>query len=165
MCRQQSGVPLKATDSCEGVKPLTKHILRNDRGAAFYMQTLIAVLVIAVVSTAMVRNIWQAHEQGLREYRHMRALSELQNEIEYWKAQIFVNGANTPQPNARRKVVLDTGRRGRQQYVLGEFDPAPRIHQLSLPGVRAYEITVSIAWPEGQGMRRESLTTAINQRR
>jgi hypothetical protein len=142
-----------------------RHLLSNDKGAAFFMQTLVAVLILAVVSTALVRNIWQSHDQALQEYRRLRAISELQNEMEYWKAQIFVNGPNVPAPNSRRKVILDSGRRTKRQYVLGEFDPAPTIRQLAQPGMTAYEITVSISWPEGNAMRRESLMTAINQRR
>jgi hypothetical protein len=137
--------------------------IRGDEGFAFYPQLIIALLVLAVTSTALVKNIYQAHETTRREYVRLRAVEELQAEMEYWKASIFIMGANHPLPNARRVVNLDTGQRARRNYVLGEFEPAPHVRQIRLNGQDAYEITVAIAWPDGGVMRRETLRTAINQ--
>ncbi|MDP2361230.1 MAG: hypothetical protein Q8O14_10845 [bacterium] len=137
--------------------------LRSERGISFYPQLIIAVLMLAVASTALVKNIYQAHENTQVEYRRLRALEELQAEIEYWKAAVFIYGPNHPRPNTRHIVNLDTGKRGRRNYILAEFDPAPQISLIRLNGADAYEITVAIRWPERGVMRRETLRTAINQ--
>jgi hypothetical protein len=137
--------------------------LSGDRGIAFYPQLIIAVLMLMITSTALVKNIYDAREATMAEYRRLRALEELQAEVEYWKAAIFVFGVNHPQPNNRRLVALDTGKRRNRDYVMAEFDPAPVINLIRLNGADAYEITVSITWPEQGAMRRETLRTAINQ--
>jgi len=137
--------------------------LAGERGVAFYPQLIIAVVMTVVVSTAMVRSIYEAHETTQQEYRRLRALEELQSEIEFWKASVFIFGPNHPRPNARHLVPLDTGKRGVRDYVLAEFDPAPQITLIRLNGMDAYEITVSITWPEGGAVRRETLRTAVNQ--
>lgn len=137
--------------------------LKGERGIAFYPQLIIAVLMLMVTSTALVRNIWQAHETTQQEYRRLRALEELQAEIEYWKAAVFVYGANHPRANARRLVALDTGKRRNRDYIMAEFEPTPQVTLIHLNGMDAYEITVAITWPEGRVMRRETLRTAINQ--
>jgi hypothetical protein len=138
-------------------------MLREDRGAAFFPQLIIAVVMLSVTSTALVRNIWEAHESSQRSYRRMRALEELQNEVEYWKAEVYVRGSQHPFPRANRVVVIEDGKRGRNDVVLAEFDPQPTISQFGTGTSPFYEITVSIAWPEGGVIHRESIKTAINQ--
>jgi hypothetical protein len=137
--------------------------LRGERGISLMPQLIVAVLVTMVTATALVRNIWEAHDSELRTYRRMRVLQELQAEMEYWKAQVFINGINAPTPNARYSVPIDTGKRSRQRWILGVYDPAPVVRYIPGQAMATYEITVSISWPEGGRMQRESLRTAINQ--
>jgi|GEM_PF-2435816 len=137
--------------------------LRGERGIAFYPQLIIALLMLVVTSTALVKNIYQAQETTMREYRRLRVLEELQNEMEFWKAAVFIYGVNAPRPNARHLVPIDTGKRRTRDYVLAEFNPAPEVRLVRQDGTDAYEITVSIMWPEEGVMRRETLKTAINQ--
>lgn len=137
--------------------------LRDEAGIAFYPQLIIAVLILMVTSTALVKNIFQAHEVTKQEYRRMRALEELQGEVEFWKAGVYIYGVNHPRPNSRHFVALDTGNRRERDYVLGEFEPAPQVDLIRTNGMDVYQITVSITWPEGSSMRRETLRTAVNQ--
>ncbi len=137
--------------------------LRGERGIAFYPQLIIAVLMLAISSTALVKNIYQARDTTMKEYRRLRALEELQNEMEFWKAAVFIYGVNAPRPNDRHLVPIDTGKRRTRDYVMAEFNPAPEVRLVRQDGTDAYEITVSIMWPEGSVMRRETLRTAINQ--
>lgn len=139
--------------------------LRGERGVAFLPQLVIAFLMSAIVSTAVVRNIWEAHATEARIYRRQRVMEELQAEMEYWKAQVVLNGIRHPTPNARHTAVIDAGKRGRREWTLATFDPAPTVRQLTLPGDKAYEITVSVSWPENGHVYRETLKTAINQLR
>jgi hypothetical protein len=145
--------------------PARRAWILGETGIAFYPQLLIAVLLLMVTSTALVKNIYQAHELTKQEYRRMRALEELQGEIEFWKASVYVFGINHPRPSARHFVALDTGNRRERDYVLAEFAPAPQIDLIRLAGIDAFQITVSITWPEGTAMRRETLRTAVNQLR
>jgi hypothetical protein len=141
-----------------------KRLILEDRGVAFLAQVLISILITTVVSTSMIRAIYQAHDQSLKEYRRMRALEELQNELEYWKARVFVRGSGYGIVEHSRQVVLDEGRRSTDDYIMGEFSPAATIEQIPTTGsVQSYEITVSIRWPEGGQMRRETLRTGITR--
>jgi len=139
---------------------------KGEQGISFYPQLVVALLILMVTSTALVKNIHQAHENTKAEYRRMRALEELQAEVEFWKAAVYVFGINHPRPNARHFVPLDTGGGRRERdFVLAEFAPAPLIELIRTGGLDAFQITVSITWPEGRAMRRETLRTAVNQLR
>ena len=139
---------------------------RRESGISFYPQLVVAMLILMVTSTALVKNIYQAHENTKAEYRRMRALEELQAEVEFWKAAVYVFGINHPPSNARHFVPLDMGNGRRERdFVLGEFNPAPEVRMIRQTGIDAFEITVSITWPEGTAMRRETLRTAVNQLR
>jgi hypothetical protein len=139
---------------------------KGEQGISFYPQLVVALLILIVTSTALVKNIYQAHENTKAEYRRMRALQELQGEVEFWKAAVYVFGINHPPSTGRRFVPLDTGNGRREQdFVLAEFSPAPDIQMIRQTGIDAYMITVSITWPEGTAMRRETLRTAVNQLR
>jgi len=148
----------------QGLRELLRRCA-SERGAAFLAELLVSVLIAVAASTALVRGVWAAPETSLREYRRLRALQELQNEMEYWKAQVFINGINTPNPSARHSVPIDISKRSKKNRILAEFEPAPTVRRLQQPGSDAYEITVTISWPEGKTVRRESLRTAINQLR
>jgi len=137
--------------------------LRGERGIAFMPELIVAVLVTMVTATALVKNIWQAHESELAAYRRARVLEELQTEMEYWKAQAFINGANVPSPNSRHTVPIDTGHRGKRKWILATFDPAPSLRLIHQMGMDCVEITVTASWPEHGKVLRESLRTAINQ--
>ena len=139
--------------------------LRDEKGAAMLAQLVVSFLITVAAATGLVRAVWEAHESTLREYRRARVLEEVQAELEYWKAQLFIKGPSAPSPSARNTVVLDRGKRRSQEYILGEYEPAPRVTQLVLPGTHAYEITVTLSWPDGGVTRKESLRTAINQMR
>lgn len=138
--------------------------LRGERGVAFLPELVIAFLMTIVVATAVVRNIWEAHRTEDRIYARGRVLEELQAEMEYWKAQLLLNGPRRPTPNARHTVVLDARRStDNRKWTWATFDPAPVISQITLPGANAYEITVSVSWPEDGHVYRETLKTAVNQ--
>lgn len=139
--------------------------LCDDRGVAFYPQLILAVLILMVTSAALVRNIYQAHDTSLQEFRRIRVMEELQAELEYWKANVYLYGPSHPRPSARRTIPIETGKRRSNEYIMGEFDPAPQITQIRLNGANAYQIQVTLRWPEGGEMRQESLLTAVNQLR
>ncbi len=137
-------------------------VLRDERGAAFVAQLLISSLISVIAATGLVRAVWEAHESSMREYRRLRVLEELQAEMEYWKAQIFVKDVNYPRPTARNTVVIERGKRSLANAIVGTYEPAPSIRLYNQVGLNAYEITVSLSWFEGGVEHQETLRTAIN---
>lgn len=134
-----------------------------DRGASMMVSLVVGFMVVVIASTAIFKGIFQAHDSNMRIYRKVKALEALQNEMEYWKAEVSLRGANHQRPYGRYQVVLESDSRRTNDAVLASFEPAASIRPLGTSGqVDAYEITVSITWPEGDKLWRETMTTAVN---
>jgi hypothetical protein len=143
--------------------------LRNwldDRGGAFLPSLVMGFMIVILTSTAVFKGVFQAHQQNLNMYRRLKALQALQNEVEYWKVGGLHQGTyGTRTPTHAISVPIEVNKRGRNDAVLATFEPAARIRRVPTDtGVEYFEITVSVNWPEGNEVRRETITTAINPR-
>lgn len=139
--------------------------LLEDRGGAFLPSLVMGFMIVVLTSTAVFKGVFQAHQQNLNMYRRLKALQALQNEVEYWKAEVFVKGPQHQNPNARYSVPIEVNKRGRNDVILATFEPAARIRRIpTSTGIEYYEISVSVNWPEGNEVRRETITTAVNPR-
>lgn len=137
----------------------------EDRGGTFLPSLVMGFMIVILTSTAVFKGVFQAHQQNLNMYRRLKALQALQNEVEYWKSEVFIRGPRHLNPNARYSVPIEVNKRGRNDVVMATFEPAARVRRVPTDtGIEYYEITVSVNWPEGNEMRRETITTAINPR-
>ncbi len=156
----KTGTQQRETRQGEGAM---RRFLREDRGATMLPSLVVGFMVVVIASTAIFKGIFQAHDSNMRIYRKVKALEALQNEMEYWKAEVSLRGASHQRPYGRYQVVLESDSRRSNDAVLASFEPAAQIRPLGTTGqVQAFEITVSITWPEGDKLWRETMTTAVN---
>ena len=104
--------------------------LADDRGGVFLPSLVMGFMIVVITSTAVFKGVFQAHQQNLNMYRRLKALEALQNEVEYWKAEIFVKGPQAQSPNSRISVPIEVNKRGRNDVVLATFEPAARIRRV-----------------------------------
>jgi hypothetical protein len=142
-------------------------IITSQRGVIFVWQAIVAVFIITIAAVGLVTSMYQAHHMLNQQYRRMKVLDALQNEMEFQKMRCFASAVQPSMPAFLPPAVIDKGQRGNPtKWIYGYFEPRGQIiaaQETADCVVKAWIIKLHMEWEEPDGsIQHESLRTAVS---